>query len=99
MDVILQRHARRLLSARRLADLGRFAARLDFHLVAWLARERDRAARVDEPVAALQQLHADFNWPHPAIVSPLALGLDRKKSSMGNMFSLAGIIFCLEPMK
>ncbi|XP_026289117.1 guanine nucleotide exchange factor subunit Rich isoform X1 [Frankliniella occidentalis] len=82
MDVILQRHARRLLSTRRLADLGRFAARLDFHLVAWLARERERAARVDEPVAALQQLHADFHWPHPAVMSPLALGLDPKKSSI-----------------
>lgn len=82
MDIILQRHARRLLSSRRLADLGKFAARLDFHLVAWLARERDRAARVDEPVAALQQLHTDFNWPHPAVLSPLALGLERKKSSI-----------------
>lgn len=81
MDVILQRHARRLLSSRRLADLGRFAARLDFHLVAWLARERDRAARVDDPVASLQQLHADFGWPHPAVLSPLAHCLDRNKSS------------------
>lgn len=82
MDVILQRHARRLLSARRLADLGRFAARLDFHLVAWLARERDRAARVDDPVASLQQLHSDFSWPHPPLLSPLAHGLERKKSSI-----------------
>ena len=83
MDVILQRHARRLLSSRRLADLGRFAARLDFHLVAWLARERDRAGRVDEPVAALQQLHSDFNWPHPAVMLPIAQYLERnKKSSM-----------------
>lgn len=63
--MILQRHARRLLCAHRLVDLGYFAAHLDFHLVAWLGRERDRAARVDDFVKALKQLHEDFNWPYP----------------------------------
>jgi len=80
IDVILQRHARNLLCARRLADLGRMAARLDFQLVAWLARERDRAARLDDPVAALQQLHEDFHWPHPAVSFPFIKYLDRKVS-------------------
>lgn len=65
MDVILQKHARRLLSARRLVDLGYFAAHLDFHLVAWLVKERERAAIVDDFVKALKQLHEDFNWPYP----------------------------------
>lgn len=67
IDVILQRHARRLLSAHRLPDLGYFAAHLDFHLVAWLAKERDRAARIDDFVKALKQLHDDFSWPYPDI--------------------------------
>ncbi|KAL1501674.1 hypothetical protein ABEB36_006962 [Hypothenemus hampei] len=65
IDVILQKHARRLLSNRRLTDLGYFAAHLDFHLVVWLAKERDRAARIDDFVTALKQLHDEFQWPYP----------------------------------
>lgn len=67
IDVILQRHARKLLSTQRLTDLGYFAAYLDFHLVTWLARERDRAARIDDFVSALKYLHEDFSWPYPTI--------------------------------
>ncbi|CAH1163628.1 unnamed protein product [Phaedon cochleariae] len=65
IDVILQKHARRLLSARRLTDLGYFAAHLDIHLVSWLAKERNRAAKIDDYVKALKQIHEDFNWPYP----------------------------------
>ncbi|XP_066249588.1 guanine nucleotide exchange factor subunit Rich isoform X2 [Euwallacea similis] len=65
IDVILQKHARRLLSNQRLTDLGYFAAHLDFHLVAWLGKERDRAARIDDFVTALKQLHEEFHWPYP----------------------------------
>ncbi|XP_060529369.1 guanine nucleotide exchange factor subunit Rich-like isoform X1 [Cylas formicarius] len=65
IDVILQKQARRLLSARRLMDLGYFAAHLDFHLVAWLGKERERAARVDDFVQALKHLHEEFDWPYP----------------------------------
>lgn len=65
IDVILQKHARRLLSEGRLTDLGYFAAHLDFHLVAWLGKERNRAARVDDFVQALKQLHEEFSWPYP----------------------------------
>ncbi|XP_017769219.1 PREDICTED: guanine nucleotide exchange factor subunit Rich [Nicrophorus vespilloides] len=71
IDVILQRHARRLLSLRRLSDLGYFAAHLDFHLVAWLGKERERAARIDDFVACLKQLHEDFSWPYPAELNVL----------------------------
>lgn len=67
IDIILQRHARRLLSAKRLADLGRFAARLDFYLVTWLARERERAARIDDFVAALKAVHEDFCFSYPIL--------------------------------
>ena len=46
LDVILQRHARRLLSAGRLRDLGHLSAHLlDGPLSAWIGRERHRAAR------------------------------------------------------
>lgn len=65
IDVFLQRHARRLLSSHRLVDLGYFAAHLDFHMVVWLAKERDRAAQINDFVFALKQLHEEFNWPYP----------------------------------
>lgn len=68
MDVMVQRHARRLLCQHQLTDLGRLSAHLDFPLVGWLARERDRAARVDDFVAALRHLHSDFSWPYPQVL-------------------------------
>ena len=41
IDMILSRHARKLLSTNQLATLGAFAANMDdFHLVSWLKRER-----------------------------------------------------------
>lgn len=66
IDVMIQRHARQLLGAARLQALGRLAAALDLPLVAWLAGERERAARVDAAVACLRRLHDDFRWPYPA---------------------------------
>lgn len=65
IEVILQRHARRLLQERKVEDLGKMSAALDFHLVGWLAREHDRAARIEDFVAVLKQLHADLDWPKP----------------------------------
>lgn len=43
------------------------SAALDFHLVGWLAREKDRAARIEDFVATLKQLHDDFDWPKPSL--------------------------------
>ena len=41
IDMILCRHARKLLTANRIKDLGYFAANVrDFQLVAWLKKER-----------------------------------------------------------
>ncbi|XP_012281300.1 guanine nucleotide exchange factor subunit Rich [Orussus abietinus] len=89
IDVILQRHARRLLTARRLADLGRFAARLDFHLVTWLARERDRAARIEDYVAALKAVHEDFQVPYPVLSIP---NLQKfRRSSLTSLRSIRSI--------
>lgn len=64
--MMIQRHARLLLSTARLLALGRLAASLDLHLVAWLTGERERAARVDCAVFCLKKLHEEFNWPYPA---------------------------------
>lgn len=87
IDVILQRHARRLLSTQRLLDLGHFAAHLDFHPVSWLTRERNRAARVEDFVGALKHLHSDFNWPYPVVNHSGIFPWQRKMSSTsGNYF-------------
>ncbi|XP_035741120.1 guanine nucleotide exchange factor subunit Rich-like [Vespa mandarinia] len=89
IDVILQRHARRLLSARRLLDLGRFAAHLDFHLVTWLGRERDRAAKIDDFIAALKAVHEDFAYPYPILSLP---NLQRfRRSSLTSLRSIRSI--------
>lgn len=69
------------MSARRLTDLGYFAAHLDFHLVAWLGKERDRAARIDDFVKALKQIHEDFNWPYPSPTTVLT-GMNSGKSCL-----------------
>lgn len=52
------------------------SAALDFHLVGWLAREKDRAARIEDFIATLKQLHDDFDWPKPS----LDMKLSRKSS-------------------
>lgn len=65
IDLILQRHARRLLSSRELTQLGQLSAFLDLPLVRWLNKERDRAARVDCFITALKSLHDEFDWPKP----------------------------------
>ncbi|KAM9213593.1 guanine nucleotide exchange factor subunit RIC1 [Leptosomus discolor] len=67
IDMMLWRHARRLLEEVKLKDLGCFAAQLGFELIGWLCKERARAARVDDFVFALIKLHEDFLWPFPVI--------------------------------
>ncbi|XP_058125788.1 guanine nucleotide exchange factor subunit Rich [Anopheles ziemanni] len=77
IDVVLQRHARRFLQLRKLEDLGYMSATLDFHLVGWLNREKDRAARIEDFVTALKNLHDELDWPKPCLdltllVNPLS---------------------------
>ncbi|XP_066566822.1 guanine nucleotide exchange factor subunit RIC1 isoform X3 [Amia ocellicauda] len=67
IDMMLWRHARRLLEEVRLKDLGCFSAQLGFELIGWLCKERTRAARVDDFITALKRLHKDFLWPFPVI--------------------------------
>ena len=40
IELILSRHARKLLTTTSLRDLGLFAAHLDFNLIQWMGRER-----------------------------------------------------------
>ena len=79
IDMILARHARKLLQAGRLADLGKFAAHLDFHLVAWLRREATRAGQIQDFVWALKRVHQDFGWPFPTTMA-VGSGSDSSRS-------------------
>ena len=65
IELILSRHARKLLTAHALRDLGCFAAHLDFSLSLWLSREKTRAAKADDFPFSLQELHKEFQWPFP----------------------------------
>ncbi len=65
MELILSRHARKLIMVHSVRDLGRFSAHLDFPLHAWLVRERERAARIEDFPHSLRQLHVEFQWPFP----------------------------------
>lgn len=67
IEDILQRHANKLLQLRKLEDLGFMAAKLDFHLVGWLSREKDKSAKIDDFVLTLKQLHEQLEWPKPNI--------------------------------
>jgi hypothetical protein len=68
VDVILTRHARRLLSEYRLRDLARFATNLhDYQLISWMKKEKDKTGHIEDFPAALKRLHADFNWPLPIL--------------------------------
>lgn len=67
IEDILQRHATKLLSSRKLEDLGYMAAKLDFQLVGWLSKEKDKSAKIDDFVTTLKQLHEQMEWPKPSI--------------------------------
>ena len=69
------------MSQSRLFDLGTFAAQLDFHLVTWLKKECQRAAKVENVVFTLKKVHSDFSWPFPIVLNSVVSDLRRKQSS------------------
>ena len=56
IELILSRHARKLLTATCLRDLGKFAAHLDFNLEKWLARERYTFSLLNNLFSLVRQL-------------------------------------------
>lgn len=80
IDTILTRHARKLLSAGRLKDLGYLSAHLDFHLVSFLKKERTRVAKIDDFITSLQIIHREFNWPFPVFSLSSPINLPRRSS-------------------
>lgn len=94
IDMILSRHARKLLASNQLRTLGAFAAHLDdFHLVSWLKRERVRSAKVEDFVVALKDIHQQFQWPLP-ILSPMAF--QQLKRSLAESTSSLGSVSILD---
>ncbi|XP_052755748.1 guanine nucleotide exchange factor subunit Rich [Galleria mellonella] len=87
IDMMIQRHARVLLSTARLHALGRMAAALDLHLVALLAGERERAARLDSAVHCLRRLHEDFAWPYPVVQPDDTQYMQRKGSAVPSTYT------------
>ncbi|XP_013407525.1 RAB6A-GEF complex partner protein 1 [Lingula anatina] len=82
IDVLLARHARKLLTSYRLKDVGCFAANMEgYQLVTWLKKERLRAAKVEDFVTALKQLHQDFQWPLPILTNSEFLQLSKDLSA------------------
>lgn len=68
IDLILSRHARKLLESNQIRTLGYFAANMeDFQFVSWLKRERVRAGKVEDFVSALRETHTQFEWPMPVL--------------------------------
>lgn len=90
MELLLSRHARKLLMSHSLRDLGRFSAHLDFPLSPWLMREGHRAAKVEDFPFSLQQLHREFQWPLPP---PCYRGNNKDSpTSSSSLFSPASTI-------
>jgi hypothetical protein len=81
IEEILQRHATKLLQSRKLEDLGVMAAKLDFHLVNWLSREKDRSGKIDDFVTTLKQLHEETWWPKPSVEKTKVLVHDTSGSA------------------
>ena len=67
VDILLERHAVKLMLSYRLRRLGEMSARLDVPLVSMVMRHKDDAARILCFSEALKQVHSDFQYPYPRL--------------------------------
>ncbi|KAI8855102.1 RIC1-domain-containing protein [Chytridium lagenaria] len=65
LDILLSKHARKLLEKLRIKALGRFSRLLTFPVVRWLKRERNRSAMINQWSVVLMDLHDQFSIPLP----------------------------------
>ena len=79
----------------RLRDLGQFAAHLHFPLVPFLKREQGRAAKVDDPVKALEAIHKDFEWPYLRIFKQTFFSIKLSIKLFRSNFRSLKKAFCL----
>eukprot|EP01135_Chromosphaera_perkinsii_P000089 Nk52_evm40s24 gene=Nk52_evmTU40s24 len=66
LDLMLSRHARKLLGEMKLRSLFKFSQNLEFPLSKWLRKERYRAAKVYDVLKAFLELHRQFHWIMPS---------------------------------
>jgi hypothetical protein len=64
-EVLLARHARKLLLKKQLKALALYCSIVQRQLRGWMLRERKRAAVVDDLAEALALCHSQFNIPYP----------------------------------
>ncbi|TPX31029.1 hypothetical protein SmJEL517_g05541 [Synchytrium microbalum] len=72
IEILISKHARKLMAKQRVRALGRFASQLSFPLIKWLKRERNRSAMFDDWHGALMSLHEQFERPLPTEAAILA---------------------------
>lgn len=82
LDDTLGRYARKLLASQDLRSLVRFAKITRHDLQSWLAKERKRAAIIEDFPATLARLHSDFAIPRPTHFPIEHLHLDNWEHSL-----------------
>ena len=79
VDILISRHARKLMQHHRIRTLGKLASTLNFPLVEWLRKERYRTALITDMMVTFKDLHKQFDWPWTHM-SPRRLSEDHKNS-------------------
>jgi hypothetical protein len=64
-EVLLARHARKLLLKKQLKALALYSSIVQRQLRGWLLRERKRAAVIDDFTETLALCHSQFCIPYP----------------------------------
>lgn len=82
LEDTLSRYARKLLTSQDLRSLVRFAKITRHELHHWFAKERKRAAIVEDFPATLARIHADFSIPRPTHFPLEYLHFDNWEHSM-----------------
>ncbi|OQR75211.1 protein RIC1-like [Tropilaelaps mercedesae] len=93
IDVILMSFARKLLQVGQLRKFGHLLAYLEFPLAAFLAKERAKAAKVDDYPLALKNLHRDFEFPYPSYVPPSDASSASNESPMSSHSGVVTLMF------
>lgn len=65
IDILVSRHARRLMQSHRIRSIGSMARAVQFPLIEWLRKERNRTAAISDLPSAFRQLHHQFGWQFP----------------------------------
>lgn len=89
IEIILQKHALKLLQNYKLLDLGYMSAFLDFHFVTWLTQESldNRLAKIDDFVKAIVILHEQLKLPSPIYSESIDEGLNLQLLNQASLYN------------